>query len=143
MSLLQLRGVTGGYGPVSVQTVEEILRSGNPFLAACLTNGTDVFNVAHLGRAPTALQMTALEARGRRCANKRCSATIGLERDHTIDWHKTLRTIVKDLDWLCPLCHKKKTHHGWKLEPGTGPRRFLSPEEQRELTLPGAGAPSG
>ena len=41
-----------GVGPVSVATVEELL--GDPFGAAIVTNGVDVFTVAHLGRSVTA-----------------------------------------------------------------------------------------
>jgi hypothetical protein len=45
-------------------------------------------------------------------------------------------TRFDELDRLCTAHHRQKTHDGKRLESGTGTRRVLSPEEQRELGLP-------
>ena len=50
-----------GVGPVPVATVRAML--ADAFLAAVVTDGVDVYNVAHLGRAVTAAQRTALQVR--------------------------------------------------------------------------------
>jgi hypothetical protein len=54
-----------GVGPVPVATVRGLL--GDSFGAAIVTDGVDVYTVAHLGRSATAHQRTALEARGYCC----------------------------------------------------------------------------
>lgn len=43
-----------GVGPVPVGVVREMIASGDVFLAAIVTKGKDVVNVAHLGRRPSA-----------------------------------------------------------------------------------------
>src|SRR5205823_6977354 len=40
-----------GYGPVPVAAITAMIESGNPFLVAIATKGTDVVGVAHLGRS--------------------------------------------------------------------------------------------
>ncbi|HUP69152.1 MAG TPA: hypothetical protein VM142_04980 [Acidimicrobiales bacterium] len=50
-----------GVGPVPVTAVREMIASGDVFLAAIVTKGQDVVNVAHLGRRPSATQRTALD----------------------------------------------------------------------------------
>src|SRR5437763_4776840 len=52
-----------GVGPVPVSVIRDVLETGDPFVAAVLTDGVDVISVAHLGRKPTAHQLTALEWR--------------------------------------------------------------------------------
>lgn len=116
-----------GVGPVSVATVEELL--GDAFGAAIVTNGVDVFTVAHLGRSVTEHQRTALEARGYCCEVPGCGATTALEIDHIEDWAKTFRTELGSLCWLCRLHHRDKTHKGWRLEGPPGSRRWVPPEE--------------
>ena len=117
-----------GLGPVSVTTVEELLRSGDPFLTAVITKGRDVVNVAHLGRGLSRHQRTAIEAMGLRCSNRACNKRIAIQIDHRVGWIDNPETQLDNQDPLCPDCHRKKTHHGWHLEPGTGPRRFLPPD---------------
>jgi hypothetical protein len=73
-----------GIGPVAVATVKEMM--GDAFGAAVVTDGVDVYNVAHLGRSATAHQRSALEARGYRCEVPGCGARLGLEIDHIDDW---------------------------------------------------------
>ena len=65
-----------GVGPVPVATVRGML--ADSFGAAIVTDGVDVYNVAHLGRSATAHQRTALEARGYRCEVPGCGSTTAL-----------------------------------------------------------------
>ncbi|HVL04201.1 MAG TPA: HNH endonuclease signature motif containing protein, partial [Acidimicrobiales bacterium] len=116
-----------GVGPVSVATVEELL--GDAFGAAIVTNGVDVFTVAHLGRSVTEHQRSALEARGYCCEVPGCGATTALEIDHIEDWAKAFRTEVALLAWLCRRHHRDKTHKGWRLLGSPGNRRWVLPEE--------------
>ncbi len=76
-------------GPVPVATARSLM--ADAFGAAVVTNGVDVFSVAHLGRSVTAHQRSALEARGYRCEVPGCGATRGLEIDHIHDWHSAFR----------------------------------------------------
>jgi hypothetical protein len=117
-----------GVGPVPVSVVRDAIASGDAFLAAIVTDGVDVCTVAHLGRQTTAHQQTALQFSQPTCQNAACGATARLEVDHRVDWHHTHRTRLDELDRLCAADHDRKTHQGYRLEPGTGPRRFLSPE---------------
>jgi hypothetical protein len=118
-----------GLGPISVSAVREIIEGQDPFLAALVTKGRDVVNVAHLGRGLNVHQRTAMEAAGLRCSNIACNKTIALQMDHRYPWGKKQETKLDNQDPFCPDCHRLKTHHGWHLEPGTGPRRFLPPDQ--------------
>jgi hypothetical protein len=111
-----------GIGPVPVSVIDDMLEDA--FLAAVVTNGVDVYNVAHLGRRPSAFQRTALEARGYRCEVPGCTARHALEIDHTDDWAATLRTKLDRLGWLCPHHHQLKTRRGYRLEGPVGNRRW-------------------
>jgi hypothetical protein len=115
-----------GVGPVPTSAVDDLLADG-AFLAAVITNGVDVLSVAHLGRHFTAHQRTALEFRDPECTVLGCNRTDGLERDHRTDWAVTHHTKVDDGDHLCSHHHGLKTYNGWRLEPGTGKRRMISP----------------
>jgi len=128
-----------GLGPISVATATELM--GDAFLAAVVTKGRDVVNVAHLGRGLNAHQRTAVEAMGLRCSNRACNRTIALQIDHRRPYADDPQTKLDNQDPLCPNCHRQKTHHGWHLEPGTGPRRFLPPDRTPSRTS--VGAPSG
>jgi hypothetical protein len=114
-----------GYGPVPVSVARELL--GEAFLAIVVTDGRDVVNVTHLGRAPTAFQQTALEWAQPECEALGCCRTSRLERDHRLDWADTRHTRLDELERLCHH-HALKTRHGWQLEPGVGKRRMLPPE---------------
>ncbi|MFP5326982.1 MAG: HNH endonuclease signature motif containing protein, partial [Acidimicrobiia bacterium] len=120
-----------GIGPVPVSLVEEILASGDPFLAAVVTRGQDVINVAHLGRRATAHQRTALQWRGQSCSRIGCNATQGLQLDHRDDWATTKVTLASGLDWLCKHDHDKKTYDGWALVEGHGKRPMVPPDDPR------------
>jgi hypothetical protein len=112
-----------GVGPVPVATVTD--RLSDAFLAAVVTDGVDVYNVAHLGRQATAHQRTALEARGYRCEVPGRPVRHNLEIDHVDDWVQTLRTKLDRLAWLCPHHHRLKTTKGQRLEGPVGNRRWL------------------
>jgi hypothetical protein len=117
-----------GQGPVDVATVRDWMTDA--FVAAVLTDGTDITKVVHLGRKATALQTTALQADGIRCQRLGCGRTEGLQLDHREEWSKTKHTRLGELDWLCRYDHSLKTLYGWTLEPGTGPRRMHPPDDR-------------
>jgi hypothetical protein len=116
-----------------------MLATANPFLAAVVTNGVDVVNVAHLGRKSTAYQRTGLEWSDPRCRAEGCDRTFGLEIDHRVDWADTKVTLLGWLDWLCTHHHRLKTCEGWRLSGGDGIRPFVPPDDPRH---PGNGPPA-
>lgn len=118
-----------GLGPVSVEAVKDLM--GDAFIAAVVTRGRDVVNVAHLGRGPNAFQRTALEATGVACSNICCNRTVNIQIDHRVPFATDRVTKLDNLDPLCTGnggCHDLKTHHGHGLEPGAGRRRLLPPD---------------
>jgi hypothetical protein len=120
-----------GIGPVPVEVVRDLMTTGDPFLAAVVTKGTNVCTVAHLGRSPIAVQRTALEWLNPRCRAEGCDRTIGLEVDHRIDWADTRLTLLDWLEWMCRHHHHLKTNEGWRLVPGSGIRPFVPPDDPR------------
>ncbi|HEX8771704.1 MAG TPA: hypothetical protein VF711_13135, partial [Acidimicrobiales bacterium] len=120
-----------GFGPIPVSVAREMIASGDPFLAAVVTDGLTVTGVAHLGRRPTAYQQTALQWRDPTCAAEGCSATARLQNDHRQDWADTHLTQVDTLDRLCPFDHRLKTRDGWSLVDGVGKRAFVPPTDPR------------
>ncbi|MFN8016667.1 MAG: hypothetical protein U0P45_00950 [Acidimicrobiales bacterium] len=117
-----------GLGPLPVSAVRELM--GDAFLAAIVTKGRDVHTVAHLGRGLNAHQRTAIEWTGTICSNIACNRTVAVQMDHNLPWTQDPRTKLDNIDPLCPHHHQLKTHHGWHLEPGTGRRRFLPPNDR-------------
>ncbi len=116
-----------GVGPVPVSVVREL--SKDAFVAAILTNGTDICSVTHLGRKHTALQVSALQWRDRaECARLGCNKTVRLEKDHRADWADTHVTEVDQSDLYCHDDHKLKSEKGWMLVEGTGKRLMVPPE---------------
>ncbi len=120
-----------GFGPVAVSAVRELLDSGDPFLAAVVTDGEAVVGVAHLGRRATAKQQTALEWLYPTCAAEGCSASTWLETDHRVDWAASHMTVLDLLDRLCPHHHDLKSLDGWRLVEGRGKRAFVRPDDPR------------
>ena len=116
---------------VPVSAVEDLLRTGSPFLAAVITKAERIIGVAHLGRAPTAKQQTALEWMYPTCAVAGCSQSVRLQRDHRVDWAKTKVTVLDLLDLLCAFHHGLKTTKGWGLVEGRGQRDFVPPDDPR------------
>jgi hypothetical protein len=124
-----------GVGPIPVAAIREWLNE-DPFVAAVITDATDIRGVTHLGRRATALMRTALDWSNQGCSVLGCPNTRNLQIDHRVDWNETRHTRFDELDWLCAAHHRQKTHDGYRLEPGQGTRRFLSPDEQRAAGLP-------
>lgn len=120
-----------GFGPVPASVVEELMALENPFWSAILCRGHDVATVAHLGRAPNAYQLTALQWSYPTCAVKGCANTLGLQHDHEEDWAATHVTSLRHLDDLCVRHHRMKTTQGWRLVEGTGKRDFVPPGDPR------------
>ena len=116
-----------GVGPVPVATVRGML--ADSFGAAIVTDGVDVYTVAHLGRPASAHQRTALEARGYVCEVPDCGSTTALEIDHIADWNETHRTCLDQLCWLCRRHHLDKTHRGWRLTGPPGQRTWHPPDK--------------
>ncbi|MFN2638321.1 MAG: HNH endonuclease signature motif containing protein, partial [Gemmatimonadaceae bacterium] len=104
-----------GVGSVPVSVVRAMAGSGDAFLAAVVTRGVDVVNVAHLGRRPSAFQKTALQWLQPMCSVEGCNSLAHLEVDHRRDWAQTHVTDLAHLDRLCPAHHHRKTHQGWAL----------------------------
>ncbi len=119
-----------GYGPVAASAIDDAIEAGG-LVAAVITKGEQLSGVAHLGRAPTAKQQTALEWLYPSCAAAGCNAVARLERDHRIDWAETHITMLEWLDRLCSHHHDLKTRKNWMLEHGRGKRAFVGPDDPR------------
>lgn len=120
-----------GYGQVTSKAIKDVIRRDDPFLAAVLTRARAVVGVAHLGRRLSAHQETALQWSLPCCSVAGCSATARLEYDHRLEWAKTHRTVLEELDPLCHWHHRLKTVGGWALVGGTGKREFVPPTDPR------------
>lgn len=116
-----------GTGPITVATARELARDA--FLTAAVTDGVDIKTVVHLGRAATAHQRTALEARGVRCAVPGCGHSQDLQIDHVDGWATTRRTHIDQLDWLCTFHHGQKTHESYRLQGPPGERTWHPPDD--------------
>jgi hypothetical protein len=123
-----------GVGPIPVSVAEAL--SVDAFYAAVITRGVDIVNVAHLGRAVTAEQRTALQLRDPTCVVPGCTTSAGLEIDHTTSatgWADTRRTTLDELARLCHHHHQQKTHHGYALTGTPGHWQWRPPpREERE-----------
>ena len=117
-----------GVGPVPVSVAEGLL--GKAVLHLVITRGTDVLNVTHLGRGPTAAQRVALAWRNQTCTVEGCFRT-RTENDHREPWVVTRHTRLDELDPLCAFHHDLKTRFGWALMAGTGKRPMVPPDDPR------------
>lgn len=118
-----------GQGPVPVADAWRFI-DGGAFVAAVTTRGTDLEQLVHLGRKPSALQRTGLEwLHGSACSVEGCASTARLEIDHVTPWADTHRTDLRDLTVLCGHHHDLKSHHGHTLGPRlpSGRRQLLAP----------------
>ena len=120
-----------GVGPVPVSAVRSMIESGEALLAAVVTKGVDVVNVAHLSRRSTAYQQTALAWLAPSCCVEGCNAVAHLEIDHETDWAATKITWLAWLDKLCTHHHDLKTQRGWALVHGVGKREIVPPDDAR------------
>ena len=119
-----------GVGPVSPGWVRQLVAEREAFVALVLTEGEEVRNVLHLGRRPTAHQVSALEWLYPTCSVTGCSAA-RVQWDHRVDWKETKHTVLDELDGLCQRHHQLKTTKGWRLVEGTGKRDFVPPGDPR------------
>ena len=102
------------------------------------TDGSFLAAVARLARAVPDLasttrnfgphQATALAWAQPVCQVAGCNRTAVLQNDHRVDWAIDPVSDLPNADRLCVHHHRLKTHHGYRLEPGTGPRRLLPPD---------------
>lgn len=120
-----------GFGPVAVSAVRDLLDTGDPLLAAVVTNGVEVAGVAHLRRRASAQQQTALEWLYPTCAAEGCTSVAWLENDHRVDWARSHITVLDLLDRLCSRHHHLKSLDGWALVVGRGKRAFVPPGDPR------------
>jgi hypothetical protein len=122
-----------GQGPVPVADVFRMI-DGDAFVAAVSSRGTEISQVVHLGRRPTALQRTALEHRnGAVCSIEGCNSSARLEIDHVTEWAATKRTELSELAFVCGHHHDLKTHHRHRFGPlqPNGKRRLIPPDQAR------------
>jgi hypothetical protein len=118
-----------GAGPIPVRTARELL--GDAILQLVITNGVDVLNVTHLGRAPTVAQQAALWWASPQCTALGCNRTRYLENDHNPQWTKTKHTRLDELEPLRTHHHDLKTNNHWALIPGTSRRPIVAPTDPR------------
>ena len=112
-------------GPVPVAHAVDLL--GEATWRLLVTRGVDVLNVTTLSRKATTAMLAALAWQHPTCAVQGCGRTL-VEIDHRADWAATHRTRLDELDPLCDPHHDLKTHQGWALVAGTGPRPFVPPD---------------
>jgi hypothetical protein len=112
-----------GLGPVPVDALRQLLPQAA--IDLIVTNGVDVWNITHFGRRATTRQQVVLDWLGVECTRQGCGATRHLQVDHRIDWATIHLTELRNLDWLCVPCHRRKTHQGWALVDGTGKRPMV------------------
>jgi hypothetical protein len=135
-TLIRGRAVDGevceiaGCGPVPVSVVKEWMRDA--FLAAVVTDGTEIGKVIHLGRRFKSEQRTVLQWQDPICARQGCSNRLGLEYDHFEDWALTRTTRTTAAKRFCHSCHALKTV-GWIVsEPDAeGQCTFTAPPKAR------------
>ena len=118
-----------GLGPIPVSVARELL--GDAILKLVITKGIDVINVTHLGRSATVAQQVALWWKSAACTVLGCPRTQRLQNDHRLEWVKTKRTRVDELDPLCKHHHDLKTRNNWALVEGEGPRPMVPPDDPR------------
>ncbi len=119
-----------GVGPVSPGWVRRVLAEREAFVALVLTEGEEVRSVLHLGRRPTARQLSALQWLFPTCSVTGCSAA-RVQWDHRVDWRETRHTVLDELDGLCQRHHRLKTTKDWQLVEGTGKRDLVPPGDPR------------
>lgn len=114
-----------GVGPIPVATAKALAKDA--FLAALVTDGTDIHKVSHLGRSITAKQRTALEVRDPMCVVPVCGVKDHLETDHINGREGEGTRTIDHMARMCPHHHDLKTYKGWTLSGGPGNWRFDPP----------------
>lgn len=120
-----------GYGPVPVSVVKALIETENPILVGLATNANQLLGVWHQKRRPKAHERDALDFLYTTCAVAGCSARVGLQYDHRVDWSKTYITAFDFMDRLCHFHHQQKTTKNWALVDGMGKRAFVPPDDAR------------
>jgi len=115
-----------GVGPIPVAHAVELL--GEATWKLLVTRGVDVLNVTTLSRKASAAMLAALAWRSSTCTVEGCGRTI-TQIDHRVPFAESRHTTLRELDPLCGHHHDSKTYDGWELVAGTGPRRFVPPED--------------
>ena len=142
-SLIRGRAIDGevceiaGYGPIPVSIVKDWMEDA--FLAAVVTDGTEIRKVIHLGRRFKSQQRTVLQWQDPVCARKGCSNRLGLEYDHFEDWARTRTTRTVAAKRFCHSCHALKTA-GWTVShpDADGECTFTPPTSDDPPPPPGA-----
>ena len=101
-----------GGSPVPVSVVDEVLASGDAFLTAIVTKGVDVSRVVHLGRGPSAHQLTALQWRDITCCRVGCTYHPA-EWDHRQPYAEVKVTTLDNLEGFCKADHDRKSYEGY------------------------------
>ena len=117
-----------------------MIDSGDAWLAAVVTKGVDVVNVAHLGRRPTAHQRSGLQWRSPTCTALGCNTSVRLENDHRAAWAATKVTLLGLLDPCCGHHHDLKSYQGWAFVEGSGKRQMVPPDDPRHPRQAGSGS---
>lgn len=125
-----------GFGPVPASVAASLAEDA--VWHALLTKGTDVLAVTNAQRRPLQVQRTALDWQIDGCTVLGCGRDRYIEIDHRQPWSEVHTTATANLDPLCWKHHDLKTREGYRLEPGTGRRRMLSPAEQDQARSGGA-----
>jgi hypothetical protein len=126
-----------GCGPIPVSVVKDWMQDA--FLAAVLTDGTDIHKVIHLGRKFKSLQKTVLQWQDPVCARKGCANRLGLEYDHFDDWALTHTTRTAAAKRFCHTCHALKTA-GWLVSaPDADGQCTFSPPSDHAMSPARAG----
>ncbi|MFN2625086.1 MAG: DUF222 domain-containing protein [Mycobacteriales bacterium] len=118
-----------GVGPVPVGVARELL--GESVAKLVVTKGTDVANVTHLGRGPTAAQRIAAIWQSPICVAEGCGRRARLEFDHRTPWATVHETRLDNIDRPCDQHHDLKTYDDWELVEGTGVRPMVPPTDPR------------
>ena len=114
-----------------MSAVREWMDAGDLFLTAIVTKGVDVCTVAHLGRKPTAFQVTAMQWRDVTCRIEGCRRPPA-EWEHHEDWADTKETRLWDLGGFCKHHHDLKSYRGFRIEPAAlkGKFRLVPPDDR-------------
>ncbi|MBW3589591.1 MAG: HNH endonuclease [Actinobacteria bacterium] len=114
-----------GVGPIPVATAKAMAKDA--IIAALVTDGTDIYNVSHIGKSVTARQRTALEVRDRVCVVPGCEVKDHLEIDHITGREGEGAKTIANIARLCSWHHYLKTHKDWRLTGGPGDWKFDPP----------------
>jgi hypothetical protein len=116
-----------GVGPVPVAVARKL--SGDAFLKALITDGTDIRAISHPGRTIPARMRTAIEALQPECVIAGCHVDRHLEIDHNVPVEEGGPTALWNLNRLCHHHHDRKTGGRLRIE-GEGLHQRLVPGDR-------------